>query len=163
YYYKPRIDRAYLAQHSEGLIGLSACLNGEVSRALEVEDWDLARSVAGEYRDILGKDRFFLELQDHGLAEQRRLNEQLLRLAPEMGLPLVATNDLHYVRREQAPAQDVLLCVGTASNLDTPGRLKFETDDFFLKSAAEMAALFPDQPEAITNSKRIAEMCDVRL
>jgi len=163
YYYKPRIDRAYLAQHSEGLIGLSACLNGEVSRALEVEDWDLARSVAGEYSDILGKDRFFLELQDHGLPEQRRLNEQLLRLAPELGLPLAVTNDLHYVHRAQAPAHDVLLCVGTASNLDTPGRLKFETDDFYLKSATEMAALFPDQQEAILNTRRIAEMCDMTL
>jgi DNA polymerase-3 subunit alpha len=163
YYYKPRIDREHLAKHSEGLIGLSACLNGEVSRALEVDDWDLARTVAGEYADIFGKGRFFLELQDHGLAEQRRLNEQLLRLAPETGLPLVVTNDLHYVRREQAPAHDVLLCVGTASNLDTPGRLKFETDDFFLKSAADMAALFPDNLEAITNTRRIAEMCDVKL
>ena len=163
YYYKPRIDREHLAKHSEGLIGLSACLNGEVSRALEVDDWDLARTVAGEYGDIFGKDRFFLELQDHGLAEQRRLNEQLLRLAPETGLPLVVTNDLHYVRREQAPAHDVLLCIGTASNLDTPGRLKFETDDFYLKSAAEMAARFPDHLEAITNTRRIAEMCDVQL
>ena len=163
YYYKPRIDREHLAKYSEGLIGLSACLNGEVSRALEVDDWDLAKTVAGEYGDIFGKDRFFLELQDHGLAEQRRLNEQLLRLAPELGLPLVATNDLHYVRREQAPAHDVLLCVGTASNLDTPGRLKFETDDFFLKSATEMAALFPGQPEAIANTKRIADMCDLEL
>jgi DNA polymerase-3 subunit alpha len=163
YYYKPRIDREHLAKHSAGLIGLSACLNGEVSRALEVDDWDLARTVAGEYSDILGKGRFFLELQDHGLAEQRRLNEQLLRLAPELDLPLVVTNDLHYVRREQHEAHDVLLCVGTASNLDTPGRLKFETDDFFLKSAAEMAAKFPDQLEAITNTKRIAEMCDLEL
>src|SRR5207244_10976769 len=131
---------------------------GGVSRALEVEDWDLARGVGGEYRDIFGKDRFFLELQDHGLPEQQRLNEQPLRLGPDLGLPFVVTNDLHYVRREQAPAHDVLLCVGTASNLDTPGRLKFETDDFYLKSAAEMAALFPDQPEAIANTRRIAEM-----
>jgi DNA polymerase III subunit alpha len=163
YYYKPRIDREHLAKYSEGLIGLSACLNGEVSRALEVDDWDLARTVAGEYGDIFGKGRFFLEMQDHGLAEQRRLNEQLLRLAPEMSLPLVVTNDLHYVRREQSAAHDVLLCVGTASNLDTPGRLKFETDDFFLKSAAEMAALFPEHLDAITNTRRIAEMCDVKL
>jgi len=163
YYYKPRIDREHLARHSEGLIGLSACLNGEVSRALEVDDWDLARSLAGEYGDILGKDRFFLELQDHGLPEQRRLNEQLLRLAPEVGLPLVVTNDLHYVRREQAPAHDVLLCVGTGSNVDTPGRMKFESDDFFLKSAAEMATLFPDQDEALRNTRRIAEMCDLEL
>ena len=163
YYYKPRIDREHLARYSAGLVGLSACLNGEVSRALEVDDWDLARTVAGEYSEIFGKERFYLELQDHGLPEQRRLNEQLLRLSPELGLPLVVTNDLHYVRREQAPAHDVLLCVGTASNLDTPGRLKFETDDFFLKSAVDMGALFPDQLAAITNTKRIAEMCDLEL
>ena len=131
----------YLAQHSEGLIGLSACLNGEVSRALEVEDWDLARSVAGEYRDILGKDRFFLELQDHGLPEQRALNEKLLRLAPETGLPLVVTNDLHYVHEAQSAAQDVLLCIGTGNNIDTPGRMKFAGSDFWLKSAAQMAAV----------------------
>jgi DNA polymerase III subunit alpha len=163
YYYKPRVDREHLARYSEGLIGLSACLNGEVSRALEVEDWDLARTVAGEYAEILGKGRFFLELQDHGLPEQHRLNDQLLRLAPELDLPLVVTNDLHYVRREQSAAHDVLLCVGTASNLDTPGRLKFETDDFFLKSAAEMAARFPDHLDAVANTKRIAEMCDLEL
>jgi len=163
YYYKPRIDREHLAKFSEGLVGLSACLNGEISRALEAQDWELARALAGEYGDILGKDRFFLELQDHGLPEQRRLNEQLLRLAPETGLPLVVTNDLHYVRREQSAAHDVLLCVGTGSNLDTPGRMKFETDDFYLKSAAEMSALFPDQPEALRNTKRIAEMCNVEL
>ena len=122
YYYKPRIDREHLAKHSAGLIGLSACLSGEVAKALEVDDWELARKVAGEYGDILGKDRFFLELQDHGLPEQRRLNEQLLRLAPEVGLPLVVTNDLHYVRQDQSEAHDVLLCVGTGNNLDTPGR-----------------------------------------
>ncbi|MBI2763432.1 MAG: DNA polymerase III subunit alpha, partial [Chloroflexi bacterium] len=163
YYYKPRIDREHLAKHSGGLIGLSACLNGEVARALEVDDWDLARSLAGEYRDILGEGRFFLELQDHGLPEQRRLNEQLLRLAPETGLPLVVTNDLHYVHRRQAPAHDVLLCIGTGNNLDTPGRMKFESDGFYLKSAAEMAALFPDQREALLNTRRIAEMCDLEL
>jgi len=163
YYYKPRIDRDHLAKHSAGLVGLSACLNGEISRALEVDDEDLARRLAGEYGDIFGAGRFFLELQDHGLAEQRRLNEQLLRLAPATALPLVVTNDLHYVHREQAAAHDVLLCVGTASNLDTPGRLKFETDEFFLKSAAQMAALFPDQPEALLNTRRIAEMCDLAL
>ncbi len=158
YYYKPRIDREHLARHSEGLIGLSACLGGEIPRALETDDWDLARNLAGEYGDIFGPERFYLELQDHGLAEQRRLNEQLLRLAPEAGLPLVVTNDLHYVRREQSEAHDVLLCVGTGNNLDTPGRMKFETDDFWLKPAAEMFALFPDQVEALRNTRRIAEM-----
>ncbi|HEV8516576.1 MAG TPA: DNA polymerase III subunit alpha [Candidatus Limnocylindrales bacterium] len=162
YYYKPRIDREYLARHAEGLIGLSACLNGEISRALEVEDWDAARHLAGEYRDIFRGD-FFLELQDHGMPEQRRLNEQLLRLAPEVALRVVATNDLHYVHQSQAAAHDVLLCVGTASNLDTPGRLKFDTQESYLKSAAQMAALFAEVPEAIATTKQIAEMTDLRL
>jgi len=163
YYYKPRIDREHLARHSEGLVGLSACLNGEIPRALETDDWDAARRLAGEYGDILGPGNFFLELQDHGLPEQRALNEKLLRLAPEAGLPLVATNDLHYVHREQSAAHDVLLCVGTGSNVDTPGRMRFETDDFWLKSAAQMAARFPGQPEAIRNTRLINEMCNVEL
>src|SRR6185437_9640473 len=163
YYYKPRIDREHLARHSAGLIGLSACLNGEIARALEVDDWDAARLLAGEYGDIFGPDRFFLELQDHGLPEQRRLNEQLVRLAPEAGLPLVVTNDLHYVREDQHDAHDVLLCVGTGNNLDTPGRMRFESKDFYLKSAAQMAALFPDQRDALLASRRIADMCSVEL
>ena len=163
YYYKPRIDREHLAKYSEGLIGLSACLNGEIARALETDDWESARRLAGEYGDIFGRDRFYLELQDHGLPEQRRLNEQLLRLAPEAGLPLVVTNDLHYVHREQSAAHDVLLCVGTGNNLDTPGRMKFETDDFYLKSAADMERLFPDQRDALLATRRITEMVDVQL
>ncbi|MDL2334958.1 MAG: DNA polymerase III subunit alpha [Chloroflexota bacterium] len=163
YYYKPRIDREYLAKHSQGLVGLSACLNGEVARALESGDQDEAKRIAGSYVDILGKGNFFFELQDHGLPEQRRLNEQLIKLGPQLDIPLVATNDLHYVRREQSDAHDVLLCVGTAANLDTPGRMRFESSDFYLKSAAEMAALFSDQPEAIANTRRIAEMVDLEL
>ena len=163
YYYRPRIDREHLARYSKGLIGLSACLGGEVAKALEVDDVELARGVAGEYRDIFGPDGFFLELQDHGLPEQARLNGQLLRLAPEVGLPLVVTNDLHYVRADQSDAHDVLLCVGTGNNLDTPGRLKFETHEFYVKSAAQMATLFPDQHDAILNSRRIAEMTDLTL
>ncbi len=163
YYYKPRIDREYLAQHSEGLVGLSACLNGEVARAIETGDMDEAKRIAGSYRDILGEGNFFFELQDHGLIEQRRLNEALLKLGPEMGIPLVATNDLHYVRRAQAEAHDVLLCVGTASNIDTPGRMKFESADFYLKSAAEMAELFAHVPEAISNTRLISEMSALEL
>ncbi|HKF85962.1 MAG TPA: DNA polymerase III subunit alpha [Candidatus Limnocylindrales bacterium] len=163
YYYKPRIDREHLARHSEGLVGLSACLGGEVPKALEVEDWELARSLAKEYEDILGKGRFFLELQDHKIPEQRKLNEQLLRLAPETGLPLIVTNDLHYVHPEQHEAHDVLLCVGTGNNLDTPNRMRFEGPDFYLKTAAEMERLFPDQREALLNTRRVAEMCDVTL
>jgi DNA polymerase III subunit alpha len=163
YYYKPRIDREHLARHSEGLIGLSGCLGGEIPRALETDDWELARRLAGEYGDIFGREHFYLELQDHGLAEQTRLNEQLLRLAPEVGLPLVATNDLHYVRQDQSEAHDVLLCVGTGNSLDTPNRMRFETNEFYVKSAAQMAALFAGQPEAIRNTRRIAEMTDVSL
>jgi DNA polymerase-3 subunit alpha len=163
YYYKPRIDREHLANHSEGLIGLSACLNGEVARALETDDWQSARRLAGTYSDIFGPGNLFLELQDHGLAEQRRLNEQLLRLAPEVGLPLVATNDLHYVHQAQHEAHDVLLCVGTASNVDTPGRMKFESSEFYLKSAAQMEQLFREHPEAIANTRRIAEMTNLQL
>jgi DNA polymerase-3 subunit alpha len=163
YYYKPRIDREHLARYSEGLIGLSACLGGEIPKALEIDDWESARRLAGEYGEILGPGNFFLELQDHGIPLQRRLNEQLLRLAPETGLPLVVTNDLHYVHRAQSEAHDVLLCVGTGSNIDTPGRMRFETDAFYLKSAAEMAALFPDQVDAIRASRRIAEMVDLEL
>jgi DNA polymerase-3 subunit alpha len=163
YYYKPRIDRELLAKHSGGLVGLSACLGGEIPKALEAEDWELARSLAGEYQDILGKGRFFLELQDHKIPEQRKLNEQLLRLAPETGLPLVVTNDLHYVHPEQHEAHDVLLCVGTGSNLDTQNRMRFEGSDFYLKTAAEMLRLFPDQREAYLNTRRIAEMVDLKL
>ena len=163
YYYKPRIDHEHLARYSKGLVGMSACLSGEIPKALEAEDWELARSLAGEYRDILGKDRFYLELQDHGIPQQARLNAQLLRLAPEMGLPLVVTNDLHYVHREQAEAHDVLLCVGTGSNLDTPNRMRFDSDNFYLKTAAEMFSLFPDQREAYLNTRRVAEMVDLAL
>jgi DNA polymerase-3 subunit alpha len=163
YYYKPRIDREHLARYSEGLVGLSACLGGEIPKALETDDWELARTLAGEYRDILGRDRFFLELQDHGIPEQRRLNEQLVRLAPEMGLPLVVTNDLHYVHKPQYEAHDVLLCVGTGNNIDTPNRMRFEGDDFYLKTAEEMFRLFPDQREALLNTRRIAEMVDLTL
>ena len=163
YYYKPRIDREHLARHAEGLVGLSACLGGEIPKALEVDDWESARRLAGEYGDIFGKGGFFLELQDHGIPEQARLNEQLLRLAPEAGLPLVVTNDLHYVHKAQADAHDVLLCVGTGSNLDTPNRLSFEGHEFYLKSAAEMLALFPDQQEAYRNTRRIAEMVNLEL
>jgi DNA polymerase-3 subunit alpha len=163
YYYKPRIDHEHLARYSKGLVGLSACLSGEIPKALQAEDWELARQLAGEYRDILGKDRFYLELQDHGIPDQVRLNQQLLKLAPEVGLPLVVTNDLHYVHREQAEAHDVLLCVGTGSNLDTPNRMRFDSDNFYLKTAAEMFSLFPDQREAYLNTRRVAEMVDLTL
>jgi DNA polymerase-3 subunit alpha len=162
-YYKPRIDLDHLAKYSEGLIGLSGCLNGEIARALEVDDWEHARALAGRYGDIFGKDRFYLEVQDHGLPEQKRLNEQLFKLAPEVGLPLVLTNDLHYVRAQQREAHDVLLCIGTASNLETPGRMRFNSGEFYLKSPAQMAALFPDRPDLLLNTRAISEAVDFKL
>jgi DNA polymerase-3 subunit alpha len=163
YYYKPRIDHDRLARYSKGLIGGSACLGGEVAQALETDDWDQARKVSGIYADILGKDNFFYELQDHGLKEQRALNPKLVKLSRETGVNLIATNDLHYVRRDQHDAHDVLLCVGTGSNLDTPNRMRFETDEFYLKSAAEMAAIFPDNLDAIYRTREIAERVDMKL
>jgi DNA polymerase-3 subunit alpha len=162
-YYKPRIDLDHLAKHSEGLIGLSGCLNGEIARALEVDDWEHARNLAGRYGEIFGKERFYLEVQDHGLPEQKRLNEQLFKLAPEVGLPLVLTNDLHYVRAQQQEAHDVLLCIGTASNLETPGRMRFNSGEFYLKSPAQMATLFPDRPELLLNTRAISEAVDFKL
>lgn len=162
-YYKPRIDHDHLAKYSDGLIGLSGCLNGEIARALEVDDWEHARSLAGRYGDIFGKGRFYLEVQDHGLPEQKRLNEQLFTLAPEVGLPLVLTNDLHYVKATQQEAHDVLLCIGTASNLETPNRMRFNSGDFYLKSPAEMATLFPDRPELLRNTRVISDAVDFNL
>jgi DNA polymerase-3 subunit alpha len=163
HYYKPRIDHALLARYSKGLIGSSACLGGEIAKALEVEDWDLARKTAGLYKDIFGPDRFFLELQDHGLPEQRALNPKLVTLGREVGLDLIATNDLHYVRREQHEAHDVLLCVGTGTKVKDATRLRFDTSEFYLKSAAEMAALFPDNLDAIRRTRAIAETVDMKL
>ncbi len=162
-YYKPRIDLDLLAKHSAGLIGLSACLNGEIARSLEGDDWNFAVQTAGRYGDIFGKDRFYLEVQDHGLPEQRALNEKLFRLAPEVGLPLVLTNDLHYVHETQVEAHDVLLCIGTASNLETPNRMRFNSGEFYLKSPERMATLFPDRPELLTNTRRIADAVSLKL
>jgi DNA polymerase-3 subunit alpha len=163
YYYKPRLDHEIIAKYSKGLIAGSACLGGEVAKALEVDDWDLARKVAGMYKDIFGRERFLLELQDHGLPEQIALNPKLIKLGKEVGLDLIVTNDLHYVRREQHEAHDVLLCVGTGNNLDTPGRMRFESSEFYLKSAQEMADLFPDNLDAILRTRAVAEMVDLKL
>ena len=163
YYYKPRIDHDLLARYSKGLIGSSACLSGEVARALDLDDWDLARKTAATYRDIFGRDRFFLELQDHGLPQQIALNPKLIKLGREVGVDLIVTNDLHYVRQDQHEAHDVLLCVGTASNLNTPDRFRLDSDQFYLKSAAEMASLFPENLDAIRRTRAIAEMVNLKL
>ena len=164
YYYKPRIDKELLAQHSEGLIGTSACLGGEVLKRLADGDEKAARQAADEYRSILGKDNFFIEVQDHGVPEQARLHPQLVELARGMGIPMLATNDTHYTVPEQHEAHDLLLCIGTGSNLDTPGRLRFETNEFFLKSPEQMRRLFNGElPDAMDNTLRVAEMVDLKL
>lgn len=161
FYYKPRTDKATIRQHSEGLIALSACLGGEVATAVMNREFTRARDVARDYEEIFGKGNFFLELQDHGLANQRDVNRELIKLNQETGIPLVATNDIHYVRREHAEVQDVLLCIGTGRSMDDEGRMVFETQEFYLKDMDEMAMLFGEHPEALANTVKIAERCNV--
>jgi DNA polymerase III subunit alpha len=164
YYYKPRIDKALLAEHAEGLMGTSACLGGEVLRRLAEGDEKGARQAADDYRSILGPENFFIEVQDHGVPEQSRVHPQLVELARGMNIPLLATNDSHYTMPEQHEAHDLLLCIGTGSNLDTPGRLRFETNESYLKSPAEMRRLFGGElPDAMDNTLRVAEQVDLRL
>ena len=164
YYYKPRIDKELLAKHAQGLIGTSACLGGEVLKRLGAGDEAGAAQAADEYRSILGDGNFFIEIQEHGIDDQQRLHPQLVDLARRNNLPLVATNDTHYTHPEQYEAHDLLVCIQTASNLDTPGRMRFENNEFYLKPAAEMRRLFNGElPEAMDNTLLIAEQCDVSL
>ncbi|SES93300.1 DNA polymerase III subunit alpha [Paenibacillus sp. NFR01] len=161
-HYKPRIDMEALAAHAEGLICLSACLGGEVPQHLLHDRPDEARKAAMRYKEIFGPD-FYLELQDHGIPEQKRVNPQLIALAAELGIGLVATNDVHYLQREDAEVQDVLICIGTGKTVDDEERLKIGTDQLYLKSGEQMATLFPHVPQAIENTRRIAEQCNLEL
>jgi DNA polymerase-3 subunit alpha len=163
YYYRPRIDLEMLSEHGAGLIGTSACLGGPVANNFLHGRPDAAREYAGKLAEILGPERFFIELQDHGIAEQAQVNGDLIALARSLDLPLVATNDVHYCRQEDAPAQDLLVCIQTNTTLNDPKRLKSESDQLFLKSPEEMARVFADVPEAIANTIRIAEMCKLDL
>lgn len=163
FYYKPRVDKNILRTYSEGIICLSACIAGEVPRLINSGNMDGARRCVQEYIDIFGKDNYFLEIQNHDIPEEKTAAEGLRQLAQEFGIGLVATNDLHYVRREDAEAQDVLLCIQTTSNVDDPGRMRFPNDSFYLKSAEEMAELFGGYPEALENTCRIADRCNVKL
>ena len=163
HYYKPRIDKEILAEHNDGLIALSACVGGEVSaRMLDGEDTKAIESFR-EYLDMFGTDRFCLELQDHGMKEEAQVNPRLIKLADEYGVPLVATNDVHYLKKEHAKAHDVLLCIGTQSNLQDEDRLKFPSEEFYFKSAEEMKELFSERPDAIHNTVEIAERCNLTL
>ncbi|TDA63469.1 MAG: DNA polymerase III subunit alpha [Clostridia bacterium] len=161
FYYKPRVDRELLSQYSGGLIALSACLAGEIPELLLAGQDEKAMQAAGFLRDVFGSDSFFIELQDHGLPEQRLVNPKLVELAGKINTPLVATNDVHYCTREQARLHEVLLCIQTGKTLQDEKRLRFATDEFYLKSAREMAQLFADVPQALDHTLTIAERCNV--
>ena len=163
FYGKPRVDLDLLRKHHEGLIATSACLAGAVSHSLMDEDYDAALRHATTLAEIFGPDHFYLELQDHGIPEQRVVNQGILRLARETGLPLVVTNDAHYLRKEDAQMQDILLCVQTGKTMNDPGRMKFQTDEFYLKSEEELRSLFPGCDEAFENTKRIADRCNLEF
>lgn len=163
FYNRPRIDLDLLQEHSEGLICLSACLAGAIPRLLERGDYDGAKAYAQKLHKVFGDGNFYLEIQDHGIPEQRAINQGLFRLSEELGLPLVATNDAHYLTREDAYVQDVLMCVQMNKTLDDPNRMKFATEEFYLKDEQEMRALFPNHPEAIENTVKIAEACQVEF
>ncbi len=161
FYGKPRVDLELLADHHQGLIALSACLAGAIPQYLMNEDYDAARDYARKLSEIFGPDNFYLELQDHGIAEQRPVNQMVQRLARETGLPLVVTNDAHYLRREDAKMQDVLLCIQTGKTVDDENRMKFQTEEFYVKSEEELRQLFPGCDEAFENTVRIAERCNL--
>jgi DNA polymerase-3 subunit alpha len=163
FYYKPRIDKELLAQHAKGLIGLSSCLKGEVAESLTHQQEARAVEAAAAYRDILGAGNFFLEMQWHGIDEQKIVNGSLPQLARDLNLPLVCTNDVHYLRESDAHPHDVLLCIGTGKAFSDPKRLRYDAKQFFLKTPAEMAEVFKDHPDALANTLRIAERCNVKL
>ena len=164
FFYKPRADRELLSEYATGLIGTTGCPSGEVQTWLRIGNYDKARASAAEFRDILGKENYFLELMDHGLSIETRVRDGLIRLARDLQLPMIATNDLHYTNKADASAHEALLCVQSGKTLDDPNRFKFDADDFYLKSPAEMRALWADKydlREACDNTLLIAERCSV--
>jgi len=163
FYYKPRIDYDLLSKHSKGLIALSACLRGPVTEAVVEEKFDLARENAYRLRDVFGKGNFFIEVQDQGLEIEKSVNRELVRLSKETGIPLVATNDCHYLHHDDAHAQDVLLCIQTGKTMSDAHRMKFQTDQFYFKSAVEMAQVFGELPDALSRTVDIAQRCNVKI
>ena len=163
FYRKPRIDKEVLRTHAEGLVCTSACIGGEVPQLFLTADAKAARQAAETYLDIFGPDRFFVELQDHGLPEQKTLNPELLDLADRLGVGCIATNDVHYLEGDDVEAHDVLCCINTGALLTDEDRFRFPNGEFFFKSPDEMAALFPSRPELLENTLRVAEMCNVEL
>jgi DNA polymerase-3 subunit alpha len=163
FYYKPRIDYDLLSKHSKGLIALSACLRGPVTEAVVEEKYDLARENAYRLRDVFGKGNFFIEVQDQGLEIEKGVNRELVRLSRETGIPLVATNDCHYLHHDDAHAQDVLLCIQTGKTMSDAHRMKFQTDQFYFKTAVEMAQVFGELPDALSRTVDIAHRCNVKI
>ena len=163
FYGKPRVDLSLLKKYNEGLIATSACLAGVVPRCLMDDDYEAAKRNALELAAIFGEGNFFLELQDHGIPEQRAVNQGIARISRETGLPLIVTNDAHYLRKEDAHMQDVLLCIQTGKTVDDTKRMKFQTQEFYLKSEEQMRELFPNVPEAFENTERIAQRCNLEF
>jgi len=163
FYYKPRVSKKFLAEHSKGLIGLSGCLKGEVAEFLMEEKYEAARNSAAMYADIFGKENFYLEIQDQGLEQEHRIHPGLFHLEKDLGLPLVATNDSHYLCEDDAHAQDVMLCIQTGKSIQDTNRMKFHGSDFFVKSHDEMLRVFKDSPQVLTRTLDIAERCNMRL
>ena len=163
FYSKPRVDFDLLEQYHEGLIALSACLAGEIPRALSANDYAGAKEAALRYNTIFGQGNFYLELQDHGIPEQRRINPSIIRLSEETGIPLVVTNDCHYISREDSEMHHILLCIQTNHTVEDKDGMEFATNQFYYKTEEEMRALFPDHPEAADNTVRIAERCNVEF
>lgn len=161
FYIKPRVDMELLNAYHEGLVALSACLSGEIPQYLLLGDYESAKTKALELRDLFGADSFYLELQDHGIREQQAINKGLVKLSGETGIPLVVTNDVHYIFKKDAAVQDVLLCIQTGKTVGDTDRMRFETEEFYLKSEEEMRALFPEITEAYDNTVRIADMCSL--
>jgi len=163
FYYKPRIDKDLLKENSKGLIALSGCLKGELAQLILHGRYEEAKEAAAWYASVFAGDRFFIELQDQGIPEQQRVREGLIRLASETGLGLVATNDVHYITRDDADAHDALLCIQTGKNLDDPDRMRLSTQEFYLKSPEEMSELFSDVPEAVSNTVAVAERLNLEF
>ena len=163
FYYKPRVDHEFLAAHSDGLIALSSCGSGEIPRLLQNGRTQRAQKRAAWYRDVFGPKSFFLELQEHDIPEMGPVNKALVEMSRETGIPLVATNDAHYVRRGQAYAHEVLLCIQTGKTMNDPSRMRMNNDSYYLRTGEEMAALFPNLPQALRNTMAIAERCEVDL
>lgn len=163
YYYKPRVDKDLLRQYHEGIIALSACLAGEVQRYLSRGLTEEAKKVALEYQDIFGKGKFFLEMQDHGIPEQQLVNQRQIQLSKETGIELVVTNDIHYTYAEDAKPHDILLCIQTGKKLDDENRMRYEGGQYYVKSPQEMEALFPYAKQALENTQKIADRCEVEI